>query len=149
MEDPREPPERASILLAQQSRQQIGLAVTKAKACDDPSRAEGRQRLPRHVDVRAERAVLDLQIENDFVVVSHPRGHDQVDAHGSVFERRQGVDCHAPVAIAVNDVDGTGMSSPRFKLSSMPSCPRNCGLAMSRVSESVSRKLMTAAGTAR
>ena len=54
-----------------------------------------------------------------------------------------------PAASGVNAVIGTGISCPRFSVSSVPSCPRSCGWAMSRVSVSCWRKSSTAAGTAR
>ena len=59
-----------------------------------------------------------------------------------------GLNAAPPAASGVNAIDGTGMSCPRFSVSGVPSCPRNCGFATSRVCVSCSRKSMTAAGTA-
>ena len=68
---------------------------------------------------------------------------------GRYVNEVRGLKAAPPCATGVKVVDGTGTSSPRFRIIFCPSAPRNCGLATTLVSESVSRNLTAAEGTDR
>ena len=84
--------ERPAVLLTEEPGKQILLAVAETERRLDPARAEGGQRGSRHVDVGAEGAVLDGQLEDDLVLVGHPRRHLDDDANRAVTERSERID---------------------------------------------------------
>ena len=68
---------------------------------------------------------------------------------GRYWNDVSGLTAVPPPTSGVNVVDGTGMSSPRFAVSFLPSWPRSDGFAISFVVESLSRKRNTHCGTVR
>ena len=92
---PGKPLKNLAVLLAQEAREQVRLAVAEAQAGHDLARAERRQRLAGDENGRAQGAVLDLEVENDLVLVGDPRGHREDDADGTVLERGQRVERRA------------------------------------------------------
>ena len=80
--------QRAALVLAQQAREQVHLALAQPQPRRHLARPEGRRGLAADLDRRAERAALHGQVEDDLVVVGHARRHLDDDADGPVVVGR-------------------------------------------------------------
>ena len=67
--------ERPPVLLADQPRQQVRLAVTQPQPRRHAPRPEGRQGLPGHQDRRSDGGVLHLEVQHDLLLAGHLRRH--------------------------------------------------------------------------
>ena len=91
----REPVQRASLVLAQQTGQQIRFTIVQAKPRRHFPVAEGRDVDAADVDVAAPRVVDDGDVEQDVALERDPRRHVDVDADVLVPVRAQRVDARA------------------------------------------------------
>ena len=126
--------ELGPLVVADQAREHVGLAVLEADRGRDFTIAEGRKSAEAAAGHAAQR---QLQRQRDVVVVVRSRRDVDVDADVPVRNDVIGCWLIPPVAMGANTVAGTGTSSPNRACAGSPSDVRSCGLARVRVLASV------------